>query len=229
MGTTNFARLMNADNYYVIFENENYEYKHCSVCGTNHYDYDYDLEDLEVCTECGLEDLTTENGTYEIDDCEIEMLQENIQNSITENPLYKGYYLIEIDRSDNDRNYPTKYFSELSKSKDIANVEIGIRVEIGYTSGYYEGANLDYSFEYTIEGYDVGNTIEEALEDFRYRAENNGINKGMIAIQSRNIESYLSKLKEETATLINNAFEKNSKSYRLQGVFSNGEGVYIKN
>ena len=51
MGASNFARG-NASKVYAVLMNQEETFKECTECGLRHYDYDYNLDELNECKSC---------------------------------------------------------------------------------------------------------------------------------------------------------------------------------
>lgn len=135
----------------------------------------------------------------------------------------------EISENDGDRSYNTHYFAERVKAVEIAGITAYVKLKAGATSGYYSGANFDWSGsleldtvydEYELTGrYAV--TADDVINDEWLE------NRGTCKIQAKNI---INKIYATFRALVEECeavFEQCSEN-RLAciGIMSNGEGVY---
>jgi len=222
MGASNFARA-NASKYYVVLTNNEVETKECQECGHVHRDWEFDLETLSECENCKATDLSNDTEVQEIDHFEVDDQKEYTIECLKENKLYKKWNGYEMDKSDMDRNYPATTFFQIEKSKLFGDIEMEVQIALNLVGAYYEGATLDWNIEVLCQGYE----IDEAniAQELTYQSE---MNKGMQAMQVKNISNWLEKTKKEGIDMVEKAFEKSSKPYNLMGTFSNGESIYTE-
>lgn len=158
-----------------------------------------------------------EGDTWSFDD-----LKTNVNERFTE-----VYGTNESDWKDNDRNYPAFGIVEFTKSYLFAGTNIHARFTIICTSGYYEGANLDYLIEidtqsmYGVFDYeDVDNMDINDLED-------SDLNEGMKVIQLPKIKSFIKRVVEAEKVKIDEILASLSDSYERVGGFSDGTSLYV--
>lgn len=151
---------------------------------------------------------------------EIHDFRDNIQDSFNEIGFDNE------DKDDDDRNYNSHTFASKSLSSSFGDADIEIKVDVYTTSGYYEGANLDYDF--SLYQYGQWNRIESDLdEEIKYCFDNSDMNKGMQTIQARNAHKWAEKLISELSTQIENIFEQYAEHELIRvGGFSDGTSVY---
>lgn len=233
MATPNFASPKNASKYFVVLTNIEEKYKECEECLHRHYEWEYDLDELNECeNEC--ENPTFEIGcetrapeTHECDD-----LMLNIESEITS--LEHGFT---DDTKFHDRNYQRASLGALNVSKTFGDITVELKLTSILQSAYYEGATLDYMLEVynggeMIEPYDTCSLEDIVIDlfDLNYNEHDySEMSKGLRTIQCRNAFNWI----EEQVSLLGEQLEKiyeRFSSHKLQcdGVFSNGEAVYSK-
>jgi hypothetical protein len=127
-------------------------------------------------------------------------------------------------RNDGLRSYPSKNIGELRKEKSYGGVSCEVVIEAFATSGYYEGACLDWEIKVLLEGNECD---EPDPSDFSYYGRN--INTGMGKILAEKANKWIENTKEEMITELENVFTKVA-TYNLRclGHASNGEAFYQK-
>lgn len=171
-----------------------------------------------------------EEGTYEYDMIEF---KENIANLIEEtiyNDLETNGFKVRVldsDESDNSRNYPTYYFSNITLTKGYTNGDFELNFLVGYTVGYYEGATLDFHY---IDSYgnkmSVDDIIDDIMHTFRYSYD---YNEGWLTMMRPNFIKLINKTHSRIKEYFHNLFARVSqeKLYRVGG-FSDGTSIYEK-
>lgn len=222
MGASNFARA-NASKYFVVLTNNEVQTKVCNECEHVHRDWEYNLDTLSECANCKAIDLNDDMEIEEIDQIDIDSQKEYTIERLKENKLFKKWNGYETDDHDMDRNYPTTTFFLIEKNKSFGDIVMEVQVAINLVGAYYEGATLDWNMQVLCQGYEFD---EESLEEeIAYQSE---MNKGMQAMQVKNIRNWLEKTKKEGIDMVEKAFEESSKPYNLMGTFSNGESIYTE-
>jgi transcription initiation factor TFIIIB Brf1 subunit/transcription initiation factor TFIIB len=233
MGTSNFAHPSNASKYFVVLTNREEEYKECEECNEKHYAYDYNLEETTECYDCGVELPTEiETETQSPHEFEYDDLKTNLGDSIEE---IGGYSLDES--YDNDRNYNRQSVGKLTSSKSFGDIEVELELIAIIQSAYYEGATLDYAIQiynggenvevdsYSSEDDIIDDLFEVKYDDHYY----SNMNKGMRIIQSKNALNWVEKEIKSLSSKLEIIFEQFSEhKLQRQGVFSNGEAVYLE-
>jgi hypothetical protein len=136
-----------------------------------------------------------------------------------------------IDNSDKYseglRSYPQSNLCEIYKEKTYLDVGICVKLECIITSGYYEGANLDYRILYEVDGYDTDK--DYVVERFAEICEYNDTNKGLIEINKSNVSKFIDKTEDMLRTEVENIYKQHSDHVlSVGGRFSNGEVIYSK-
>lgn len=139
MSTPNFA-LKNASRYFVF--------------GTPVY---YTQEDIDA-------NELDQNLLGEYDELGTDFYFEAAKDNVAYELLAKGWR--HIDECDNERSYPTSFFSEKTKTINIGYVDIDITMKAGCTSGYYQGANFDWFAKVKVSG-----MIDGWNEQYEYEAD----------------------------------------------------------
>ena len=112
----------------------------------------------------------------------------------------------DIDEHDYDRNYPTHFFSEKTKTIKCGDNRMDITIQAGCTSGYYEASIFDWfvvvkiykRVDYYYETYDYvyGDfNADDVIRDDWY--DNAGLSKIHAAHIIRKIEAIIDELKNE--------------------------------
>lgn len=144
-------------------------------------------------------------------------------------PAANGWGSYECDRRTIEhsglRSYPRGYLASTNTiTLDYAGVVIDFTIFAYVTSGYYEGATLDWTTDLHDDYDSIHEAVQDKIEDALYEEETNA---GLIAIHGHKIESMLEKLINDEVKALEEIFRKVSQ-YRLHcvGRFSNGEAVY---
>ena len=179
MSTPNFA-LKNASRYFVF--------------GMPIYYIQEEIDERELDHELlgEFDELSTEFN-YEAD-------KENVAYELKA----KGWH--DIEEHDYDRNYPTHFFSEKTRTIKCGDNRMDITIKAGCTSGYYEAANFDWfvniktyrkvDYYYETCDYDYNDlTADDVIRDDWY--DNKGLSKIHAAHIIRKIESIIEGLKNE--------------------------------
>lgn len=179
MSTPNFA-LKNASRYFVF--------------GMPIYYTQEEIDERELDHELlgEFDELSTEFN-YEAD-------KENVAYELKA----KGWH--DIEEHDYDRNYPTHFFSEKTRTIKCGDNRMDITIKAGCTSDYYEAANFDWfvniktyrkvDYYYETCNYDYNDlTADDVIRDDWY--DNKGLSKIHAAHIIRKIESIIDGLKNE--------------------------------
>lgn len=165
---------------------------------------------------------TDETEYRSADEWEYEDLKDNLINEfkVSSFKFHEGGVL-----TDNNRNFHGTLLGKLSSYKDYLGVEVGIEIKAIIRSGYYEGANLDWELEYSLDGYDA-DEIEYAIAEWEYQA-NKEFNLGLVKMNSKNVEAWITTEQEKLIEEVERIFAANC-GIKLQKVatFSNGETIY---
>ncbi len=209
MGASNFSRP-NASAIFAVFMDREEGIKTCDNCGTEHRSYEYDLEKLTTCVDCGQAGFTEEVQYTSVEMDEIEDELDYLKEQISEKA---GHFYFKDLKSTDDMFY-------LQFDKDFGDVNIEVKVYGTIESGYHEGAQLDWRLEF--------NGDDEELNFESQFDYNSDMPKGMQVIQRRNAEKWAEKVKTEMIIIIEEVYTDFSIPLKRVATFSNGESIYEK-
>lgn len=122
-----------------------------------------------------------------------------------------------------------RLFGTIGISKDYAGIGVELNYNLIVRSGYYEGANLDYEYEFIIDG----NKFEDITDcEFSFMESldfsNGHFNKptGFARIQSKHAMTWLTRMFAELDEAVNKLLRENSIELIVKAHFSNGEIWY---
>ena len=138
----------------------------------------------------------------------------------------------DIDEHDYDRNYPTHFFSEKTKTIQCGDHRMDITIQAGCTSGYYEASIFDWFVvvklykkeDYYYETYDYvyGDfNADDVIRDDWY--DNAGLSKIHATHIINKIESVIKELSSEAELAFSMYCDE---EMGLACLFSNGEAIY---
>ena len=121
------------------------------------------------------------------------------------------------------RSYPSRVLGSLTKDFSYKDFSLEVWVSPLVRSGYYDGVNLDWNVDYSINGdsYD----IDELENGIGY---NTALPISKIKAYSLLAEKKAEKLKNEIVEKVESIFSDYSEKYGVKAVFSNGETIYHK-
>ena len=137
-------------------------------------------------------------------------------SSVTVNSI-KG---CNIDISNNpaifesNSNYPEVHVGTIKVTKMYSDVEVSTLLHAYLISGYETGFNMDYITEVLISGLDEDTYKREKLADLDLSIYSSKMNKGICAIQKRNILKFADKIFGEIIPQVESIFE-NVQNYLL--------------
>lgn len=171
---------------------------------------------------------TDENETVSCSEIEYSEQIENVQYHMQENKGVFSYSESEINSQFDNRNFCARFVGSLSANKKFGDVYVDIQINAFSRAGYYEGACLDWELSIDVDQYNYDN-IEDVLSDLKdCNITSYTMNVGMVKIQSKNIQKWLIKVKDELVKLVEKSFENASTCFVRVGTFSNGETIYRK-
>ena len=138
----------------------------------------------------------------------------------------KGWDIAEVEKWTNERSYPSKIFGEVYKYFEFYGVEVTAQINLIIRSGYYQGCNFDYEFEFEVDGttYDsideVERDFEEYASDYAGKAEH---------LLRYHLSSFIRKLEDEIGEVINiveKVYAEHTIGLCKVAQFSNGEAIY---
>ena len=226
MGTPNFA-VMNASKHFVVLTSWEEEYQDCPECGTCHWEYEHDLNNPIVCEDCGVEfnneanPVVTETETKYPVDWDVDDLKQNLYSELEKLP----YDIHDSNESLEGRSYPSTALADVQSSKEFGDVYCEVKVICFMTSGYYEGATLDWKVEYCD-----GSDWFDSADDIAFETGcNTEMNAGLAKIQTANAQTWAENKVNEMVERIEAIYAQHSEhQLKCIGVASNGEAFYEK-
>lgn len=164
---------------------------------------------------------------YEDDEYAWQECQDNLGDWINElDPAFEKHTSMKSQHE--LRSFPASSIGYFSNSIIFLNLSFELHINVFLRSGYYEAANLDYEFQWRLEGCDDYEGIDSLIEELSYDPERYDVNHGLLAIHKSNLESKLSTLEELAVTQVESALTQVSTPYGVTAQFSNGETIYHK-
>ena len=147
-------------------------------------------------------------------------LVENLTSELSNNPDYVDYG--KTDKHEL-RSFPSRSLGSIRKYHEYKDFYVEVCVTPVIRSGYYDGVNLDWNVDYSINGdsYD----IDELENGIGY---NTALPISKIKAYSLLAEKKAEKLKNEIVEKVESIFSDYSDRYGVTAVFSNGETIYHK-
>lgn len=156
------------------------------------------------------------------DEWEYEDLIGNIKAEFEKTP----YHFRSGGKDNNElRSYPSSVIGSITKTKQYKDFEVSVTLTIVVRSGYYGGANLDWSLEYEVEGEDTDNT-EDFARILEYQMDWNY--EGKAKQFAGYAEKWAEKAREEVINYVEGIFEQYTTPLKVAARFSNGETIYEK-
>ena len=147
-------------------------------------------------------------------------LVENLKSQLNNDPNYVDY-----GKSDPNelRSFPSRSLGSIRKYHEYKDFYVEVCVTPVIRSGYYDGVNLDWNVDYSINGdsYD----IDELENGIGY---NTALPISKIKAYSLLAEKKAEKLKNEIVDELESLYNDYSDRYGVTAVFSNGETIYHK-
>jgi hypothetical protein len=154
------------------------------------------------------------------DEWSYEDLVENLKSELNNDSDYVDY-----GKSDPNelRSFPSRSLGSIRKYHQYKDFYVEVCVTPVIRSGYYDGVNLDWNVDYSINGdsYD----IDELENGIGY---NTALPISKIKAYSLLAEKKAEKLKNEIVEKVESIFSDYSDRYGVTAVFSNGETIYHK-
>lgn len=112
----------------------------------------------------------------------------------------------------------------ISKNYNLPNygeIEVNVNIDMLLRHGYYAGINLDWDYQFEIEGDEVSEW-EDIISTLEYLCDKRLVNK------TNFIDAWFSKTKDQLSTIVEDVYECYTDSYVVSARFSNGETWYEK-
>ena len=147
-------------------------------------------------------------------------LVENLTSELSNNPDYVDYG--KTDKHEL-RSFPSRTLGSIRKYAQYKDFYVEVCVTPVIRSGYYEGVNLDWNVDYTINGdvYDM----DELENGIGY---NTALPISKIKVYAKLAEKKAEKLKNQMVEKLESLYNDYSEKYGVTAIFSNGETIYHK-
>jgi hypothetical protein len=147
-------------------------------------------------------------------------LVENLTSELSNNPDYVDYG--KTDKHEL-RSFPSRTLGSIRKYHEYKDFYVEVCVTPVIRSGYYEGVNLDWNVDYTINGdvYDM----DELENGIGY---NTALPISKIKVYAKLAEKKAEKLKNQMVEKLESLYNDYSEKYGVTAIFSNGETIYHK-
>ena len=121
------------------------------------------------------------------------------------------------------RSFPSRTLGSIRKYHQYKDFYVEVCVTPVIRSGYYEGVNLDWNVDYTINGdvYDM----DELENGIGY---NTALPISKIKVYAKLAEKKAEKLKNQMVEKLESLYNDYSEKYGVTAIFSNGETIYHK-
>lgn len=157
----------------------------------------------------------------------IEEIRSLIEDTIYKDLGVKGFEVnvVDSDESTNERNYNIYYFSNVTLTKPYSNGDFILNILVGYTSGYYEGATLDFHYiNSNGNRLSVDDLIDDIMYDFSYTYN---YNDGWLTMMRPNFQKLINAMHTKISEYFNNLFKDISQTQLNRiGGFSDGTSIY---
>ena len=153
-------------------------------------------------------------------DFDYEDLVDNLKSELKDNSDYVDYGKTDPNEL---RSFPSRTLGSIRRYHQYKDFYVEVCVTPVIRSGYYDGVNLDWNVDYSINGdsYD----IDELENGIGY---NTALPISKIKAYSLLAEKKAEKLKNEIVEKVESIFSDYSEKYGVTAVFSNGETIYHK-
>ena len=147
-------------------------------------------------------------------------LVENLTSELSNNPDYVDYG--KTDKHEL-RSFPSRTLGSIRKYHEYKDFYVEVCVTPVIRSGYYEGVNLDWNVDYTINGdvYDM----DELENGIGY---NTALPISKIKVYAKLAEKKAEKITNQIVEQLESLYNDYSEKYGVTAVFSNGETIYHK-
>ena len=153
-------------------------------------------------------------------DFDYEDLVDNLKSELNNDSDYVDYGKTDPNEL---RSFPSRTLGSIRKYHQYKDFYVEVCVTPVIRSGYYDGVNLDWNVDYSINGdsYD----IDELENGIGY---NTALPISKIKAYSLLAEKKAEKLKNEIVEKVESIFSDYSDRFGVTAVFSNGETIYHK-
>jgi hypothetical protein len=149
-------------------------------------------------------------------------LVENLKSELSNNPDYVDYG--KTDKHEL-RSFPSRTLGSIRKYHQYKDFYVEVCVTPVIRSGYYEGVNLDWNVDYSINGDAEYDNNDFYIEDIAWYGK---LSKSAATKYAKLAEKKAEKLKNEIVEKLEALYSDYSEKYGVTAVFSNGETIYHK-
>ena len=149
-------------------------------------------------------------------------LVENLKSELSNNPDYVDYG--KTDKHEL-RSFPSRTLGSIRKYHQYKDFYVEVCVTPVIRSGYYEGVNLDWNVDYSINGDAQYDNNDFYIEDIAWYGK---LSKSAATKYAKLAEKKAEKLKNEIVEKLEALYNDYSEKYGVTAVFSNGETIYHK-
>jgi hypothetical protein len=123
------------------------------------------------------------------------------------------------------RSFPSRTLGSIRKYHQYKDFYVEVCVTPVIRSGYYEGVNLDWNVDYSINGDAQYDNNDFYIEDIAWYGK---LPKSTATKYAKLAEKKADKIKNEIVEKVESIFSDYSEKYGVTAVFSNGETIYHK-
>jgi len=151
-----------------------------------------------------------------------EDLVSNLESELSNNPDYVDYG--KTDKHEL-RSFPSRTLGSIRKYHQYKDFYVEVCVTPVIRSGYYEGVNLDWNVDYSINGDAEYDNNDFYIDDIAWYGK---LSKSAATKYAKLAEKKAEKLKNEIVEKLEALYSDYSEKYGVTAVFSNGETIYHK-
>lgn len=164
---------------------------------------------------------------YGDDDCMWQECQEHLGDWIRElDPTFE--FNSNLRSQKELRSFPASSIGSWTYEITYLYIQFEFRINLFLRSGYYEAANLDYEFEWFIEGCDYYEDIDSVITEINDDPTTYDISRGIWAMHRFNLADKLDTLQDTAINSAESILAQVSTPYGVTAQFSNGETIYSK-
>lgn len=127
------------------------------------------------------------------------------------------------------RSFPASAIGFWGAELTYLDISFELHINLFLRSGYHEAANLDYEFQWFIDGGDPQDVVGSVIDTLdEYIPDYYNINRGLWSIHKSKLENKLITLENELTKQVESILAQVSTPYGVSAQASNGECVYTK-
>jgi len=155
-------------------------------------------------------------------DFDYEDLVDNLKSELSNDSDYVDYG--KTDKHEL-RSFPSRTLGSIRKYHQYKDFYVEVCVTPVIRSGYYEGVNLDWNVDYSINGDAEYDNNDFYIDDIAWYGK---LSKSAATKYAKLAEKKAEKLKNEIVEKLEALYSDYSEKYGVTAVFSNGETIYHK-